>query len=266
MPRPAIEEWLPLWKVGGPAAIAVFAASLAIASYAIICIGPRNARGISALIVTAIVAAQRGRLLQFYAITWLAYVPGWMQATPLGQSMTDLFRRRGGLLTATWVVTAAIMLSGIVSVRPWNLRVPGDHVPGLGRHVVYPVGAVEYLRSVRFQGNLMTPFDWGAYASWKLYPAVKVSMDGRYEVAYPDAVSDGNRRIYLGEPGWENLLRADLADVVLVHNRLPLARHMPTANGWHRIYVDRAFALYARSGLSLPQVDRSHFADEGTFP
>jgi hypothetical protein len=266
MPRPDVDEWLPLWKAGNPADLAVFVATLSITVYAIVRIGPRNARGMLSLAVTAIVGAQRSRLLEFYAIIWLAYVPGWVQATPLGESMTTMFRRRGGLMVAIWGVTAALLLAHTAASHPWQLRVPGGSVPALGKHIDYPVGAAEYLRSVGFKGNVMTPFDWGAYISWRLHPAVKVSMDGRYEVAYPDAAVVANYRLYMGDSDWEVLLKADPADIVLVHNRLPLARLMPGVDGWRRVYCDRTFALYARSGLAMPAVDRSDFVIDGTFP
>jgi hypothetical protein len=266
MPRPDIDEWLPLWKEGDATDLAIFAGTLAIAVYAIAWIGPREARGILPLAVTAVVGAQRSRLVDFYAIIWLAYVPGWVRATPLGESMAAMFRRRGGLMAAFWGATAVLLLAQTGGLHPWELRVPAGSSPVPGKHLDYPVGAAEYLRSVGFQGNVMTPFDWGAYISWKLYPAVKVSMDGRYEVAYPDAVADASFRLYKGEPGWEGLLKADHADIVLVHNQLPLARLMPGVAGWHRVYRDRTFALFARSGLALPQVDRSDPVADGTFP
>ena len=270
MNRPHVDEWLPIWRTSNPTKLALFVASLTIAAYAVASAGVRRASGVLALAFTALSGAQRSRLLAFYAIIWLAYVPGWLQGTTLGVAMVEVFRRRGAILAAVWSVATVAFLTMDLALRPWELLVPGGPIPGLGSHVDYPVGAVEYLKEAGFRGNMMVPFDWGAYVSWKLAPAVKVGMDGRYEVAYPDRVVDANYRLYMGEPGWDAVLAADPTDLVLIPNRLPLARLIPTAAaGWRRVYADRAFTVYARPGLaSLPVVDRSRSNREflGTFP
>jgi hypothetical protein len=46
----------------------------------------------------------------------------------------------------------------------------------------------DYLEESKFHGNLLTPFELGAFVSWKMYPDVHVSLDARFEVAYPHQV------------------------------------------------------------------------------
>jgi hypothetical protein len=111
----------------------------------------------------------------------------------------------------------------------------------------------------------MVPFAQGAYVSWKLFPAVKVSVDGRYEVAYSNELVDRMFRFYAAEPGWEETLKAYPTDLVLVSRRAPLARVIQES-GWRKAYEDREFELYARPGLNLPFSDRTSQSFTGVFP
>ena len=98
----------------------------------------------------------------------------------------------------------------------------------------------------------MTPFDWGGYVSWKLFPAVKVSLDGRYEVAYPAWLEDESYRFYVAEDGWRDVLTKYPTDLVLAPTALPIAHSLASAGDWRRVYGDGIFELFARPGLRLP--------------
>jgi len=52
----------------------------------------------------------------------------------------------------------------------------------------YPTQAADFIRRNRIRGNTAVPFDWGEYFIWKLYPKVRVSIDGRFTTAYPSEV------------------------------------------------------------------------------
>jgi hypothetical protein len=140
--------------------------------------------------------------------------------------------------------------------RIWELEVPQP---------LYPVGAVEYLGKEKFHGNLMVPFRIGAYVSWKLYPAVKVSVDSRYEVAYPDAVVKRVFDFYDAAPGWHATLTEWPTDAVLIPRNMPVAQFMAFA-GWTRVYTDTQFEMYVRPGIAMPVVDMSAMAFHGAFP
>ena len=55
---------------------------------------------------------------------------------------------------------------------------------------------VDILALAGAKGNAATPFAWGSYVSWRLYPNIKISMDGRYETAYPESTFDLNNAFY----------------------------------------------------------------------
>ena len=59
-----------------------------------------------------------------------------------------------------------------------------------------PVGAVAFMRGNGLTGNLYLPLWWGSYATWELYPGVRVSMDGRNDTAYPVELVGENLLFY----------------------------------------------------------------------
>lgn len=259
MSRPHIQEWRPVWVYGLWWA-AIFVVAVAIAVYAVAKIGIRRAPGVLMVIATAIEAALHSKLIPLFAIAWISHVPAYLQRTPLGGWITKFSQRRFAFLLSVWLSVAAIYLADAVRWHFWQLR-----VPQAAATYAYPVGAVEYLNAQRFSGNLMVPFAQGAYVSWKLFPAVKVSIDGRYEVAYTDELVDRMFRFYAAEPGWEETLKAYPTDLVLVPRVTPLARVIQES-GWHRAYEDGEFELYARPGLNLPFSDRTSQPFTGVFP
>ena len=75
----------------------------------------------------------------------------------------------------------------------------------------------------------MVPFETGAFVSWKLYPAVKVSCDGRYEVAYPPAQVQELWDFYASQRDWQQILRRYPPDVVLVPRPNPWSICWPSS-------------------------------------
>ena len=254
MPRPELGEWWPVWT-GGPVYVALFWITLAIAGYAVVKLGLRASRG--ALILAALAAGTilHIRVVPLYAVAWAAYVPAWVSAMPAGQWSARLFRKREAV-SAVCVIATMFFVVSLAVTGAWRLTVPGE---------MFPVGAVQYLREQGFHGNVMTPFEQGAYVSWRLFPAVKVSVDSRYDIAFPPAVVDESFRFYKAEPGWREMLTKYPTDLVLTLRKAALARRMPDT-GWKCVYADPWFEIYSRPGLDLPVREGSTGARWGTFP
>ena len=166
------------------------------------------------------------------------------------------------LFQAAWMIVAMYFLNVAITYRPWILEVPGK---GNVNEVVYPTGAVQYLADQRFRGNVMVPFEYGAYVSWKLYPAVRVAVDSRYEVAYPSEWVEEVFRFYRADTGWRQTLAGHPTDVILLRPTDALARAIALVP-WHRVYVDRSYSIYARPGLNLPPVDYHDRVFAARFP
>jgi hypothetical protein len=115
----------------------------------------------------------------------------------------------------------------------------------------------------------MVPFAVGGFVSWKLHPEVKVSIDSRYEAAYPPGAVEENLLFYSGGEGWRSILDRYPTDAVLVPARSPLDRLMEEQNlPWDRVYRDDGYSIFARSEIAprLPVVDRTGEPIRATFP
>ena len=254
MARPEITEWYGI-QVLGPGQQVLFWLTVAIAAMAIWKRGWRASGG--ALIVAAMAGGTilHARMIPFYAVAWAAYVPAYVSTTPMGAFIRGLFRHR---LAATAAATMLTMFFVVMffEARVYELVVPTDR---------FPVGAVRYLKELRFHGNVMTYFEHGAYVSWWMYPAVKVSMDSRYDVAFPPAAVDESFAFFEAGAGWRQTLEKYPTDLVLAPNSAPVAKLLGGA-GWNLVYRDRSFGVYARPGLQLPVRDDSQRDFPSSFP
>lgn len=260
--RPHVAEWAPLWN--NPGEFVLFAAAAGLAAYAARCTGVRNAVGIEMLLAAAAESLLHARMTVFFAILWTSFVPGWIEKTPVGAAIRGIVREKRALVAVVFAAILAASLARVASARPWILRVPSEPTgePGVP---YYPVGAATFLAERGFRGNLMTPFDWGGYLSYKLGPDVKVSLDGRYEVAYSPDLELESHSFYMARPGWESVLAKYPTDLLLVPRALPLADRLPGKTGWRLLYEDDAFLVFARPGHELPPPSRGALAIEA-FP
>jgi hypothetical protein len=255
MARPYAPEWGPISGLGSTLTIG-FTAAILLAMYAVAAAGLRQTAGILPLSATALEAALHRKLLPFFAVAWLCYVPSYLQRTRAGDWFLQFAQKRSRFLLGAWIAFACVCLAASIRQEPWRLNVPQP---------IYPVGPVEYLARQRFSGNLLVPFRLGSYVSWKLFPAVKVSLDSRYEVAYPDRVMEMVSNFYEARPGWQAALDDYPTDGILVPLDAPVWKEMQ-ATGWIRTYADKQFELYVRSGITLPFEDRSSASFSGVFP
>lgn len=268
LPRTGITEWQPVWAYSTPVFIC-YIVCIAAAAFCLVAAAWRH-RGVpfgaAIVVTTAILAAMHVKLVPVFAIAFICLVPGWLAATPARRFTSWLHREWGDLLPIPWLIFLVLMVYGLASnsgTSPWRLTVPGRSESDSRRP--YPVGAVDYLRSREFTGNLMTTFEHGAYCMWKLYPRIKVSLDGRYELVYTQQLVDRTRDFYAARPGWQAMLRDYPTDVTLIPARAKVARVM-AESGWERVYSDSEYELWARPGLQLPHVHRSEPPPDGVFP
>jgi hypothetical protein len=268
--RPYVAEWAPIWQVSLPCQQVMFAGSLLLLSYAVISRGPRNCRGLVIVLVTAFLAALHIRLLPFYALAWFVCLPGYLEPTRLAEATANVWTRWEMVILAAWLAACAMAVTQAATVKPWLLFVPGYQIswmPSSVQKIIYPVGPVSYLKQCGFRGNLMTHFNDGSYVMWKMHPRVKVSMDGRYEVAYPPWLAEENQGLYATAQDWRRVLDRYATDAVLIPKWSALESVLKGSD-WPRVYQDDGFAVYTRPGAApaLPQADRSRQKILGEFP
>lgn len=258
MDRGLIAEWRPLLEAP-PASVATVALAMTIAIYAVAKAGLQRAIGWPLLLAAAYEAVRHERHVSLFALVWFTQVPPLVSATRLGVVLERLYAR------ARVPVLALLFLAGatlILREKPWRARIPGI----AGEHV-FAVGPVQRLAELRFHGNVLVPFNTGAYVLWKLHPEVRVSIDSRYEVAYPHAALVDHLDFYRATPRWRAVLAGmPGADLVLAERSMPVAPLLAREPGWSVVYDDDAWLVFARPGLTLPYQDRRGAWIEGTFP
>ncbi len=249
MPRPLILEWQPIWFTYDPlTTLLTFGCSVLMIGYAAKQRRWDRLRGWLFCLLAAYMALKHIRHGSIYAVVWLAMVPAWITPTPFGRSLIRFVNntRQRWLQSSALAIAASL---GFAFYQPfYRATVPDDVAPS---SYGFPKGAVDYLESHQAHGNVMTPFHCGAYVSWRLYPAVKVSLDGRYEVAYQPQVMEQHRSFYEAAPGWQDTLTAYQHDFVIVPKDAAVysalrSRTVPAAGSWSCIYEDDYFALFSR--------------------
>jgi hypothetical protein len=260
MARPYIGEWQPV--AFDFRSLLGFKALVVLAALTFLATPRRQWRGVIVLAVAATVAFRHNRHLSFFAIASVAYLSP--QMTPLlGRAMGTLRDRlaRWPVLTE---VLVAVMLGGLalgavhqLRQTSWRLTVPASF---------YPVGAVEFIRVNHLAGNLATTFTWGEYALWKLYPMVKVSLDGRYETVYPERVLDDGFRLLYGLGGWWRMLEEYPTDMVLADKAYPMASVVREHPKWTAVYEDDVSVVYVSTAKRRASWIVPPRRDAGLFP
>jgi hypothetical protein len=195
----------------------------------------KNWAGLAVLAVTGWMGWRSRRHGPFLGAAALAYAGPYFQA---------VWRGRFELLPAAVFLYATIALWVAIRFLPGASLVP---LSPIGED---PVREVDILALAGAQGNAATPFAWGSYVSWRLYPNIKISMDGRYETTYPESTFEMNGAFYDHQGDWFRLCREFKVDYVILDLQTePLRAEELEAAGYALIWkTDNLSAL-----LCLPE-------------
>jgi hypothetical protein len=152
--------------------------------------------------------------------------------------------RPSGLRRAVRAGLAAggIALAGALApvARDWRDNVASD---------LFPVAAADFVAERYPTARLFNDFDWGGFLIFRLYPAVRVSIDGRTQVYGDDLLAAYTRTHYL-LPGWEASLRAASPDLVLWPAGGALAQVLRGSARWRVVYEDHVAVVFERVELA----------------
>lgn len=192
-------------------------------------------------------AVDSQRLLNFLLVTLCVYGAGPFRAV-VGIPVGRLGRSWQVALRHVSAAGAVLAVVALVALSVRNLRRFSDE--GLS-YEAYPVGAVEWLDRHGPGGRVLTHFNHGSYALWRLYPRYRVAVDGRYEETYPDqTVEMAALALQPLVPGHEEALAAVDPDFVVVPRRVLPQGEQAEAFGadWTVLYEDSSAVLIARPG------------------
>jgi hypothetical protein len=246
-PRPRIAEWgaMPIlgWDTFTGFRVA-FALTLVILAAAWTRLDPRQRRmtvpGLILLALTAWAALQHRRHAPFFSLAVAAVLPLYLQA--LLNAVPAGTRAR---LAPAFVLSLTLAATGLITLRL---------LPGLSTQVLAPVGLFpvrecDILARAGVSGNLATPRDWGSYAAWRLFPRIRISMDGRSEATFPESTALLNERFYNREgEEWDQLVRAHRVDFVVIdHRNMKLTPEDLASCGFEPVWNSKFSSLWAKT-------------------
>jgi hypothetical protein len=85
-------------------------------------------------------------------------------------------------------------------------------------------------------------------------------------VAYPDWRLEEDHAFFNAREDWPSVLTKYPTDIVLVPNRLNVAKELSGVANWRLVYRDSQFAMFARDKLALPMSETDADPPDGTFP
>jgi hypothetical protein len=211
-PRARITEWLPLPLWGNDPFIAfrlLFVIVLLLLAWTWRGTEKKSWPGLVMLMITAVLGWRSRRHAPFFAVTTLAFVAPFLATALAGWA--ERFRRRIQPAVAVAALHGAVAIYAAMAFLP---RASFEVLAPIGHD---PVREMDILSLAEVEGNLATPFGWGSYCAWRLHPRVKISMDGRYEAAFPESTFAMNNDFYDKRgTNWDRLLRDFDVDFVLL--------------------------------------------------
>jgi hypothetical protein len=120
---------------------------------------------------------------------------------------------------------------------------------------LFPEHAVAFLQSHPPEGPIFNHYDWGGYLIWKLYPSVRVFIDGRADV-YGESFLHQFTETYQFKDDWRRNLQRWNIQTVLIPANSPLATGLRSAPDWRVSYQDAQAIILTRASAensaSLP--------------
>ena len=206
-PRARITEWRPLplfaWDEFEGFRL-LFVLTLAVVIWGWKGLARRNYHGLAILVLTAAMGWRSKRHGPFFAVTALAF------AGPYYAAVAAKIWSKFDSLRTVGVIYAGLAFYAALQVLPQSSLQP---LAPIGED---PVRETDILSRAGVKGNLACPFNWGCYLTWRLYPNIKVSMDGRYETTYPESTFDLNAAFFDHQGDWLKLCRDYRVDFVIL--------------------------------------------------
>ncbi len=176
-----------------------------------------------------------------YGTLWIGFVPSWLSPTPLGRQCV-----RWGMQSRQFLLRGAFLLTIVAMVFSLYHRAFSITVPSSLQESPHCYPWPLWISREREESRKhLVPFHAGSYVSWRLFPAMRVSVDGRYEVAYQEEVLPNHNVFFRAEPGWENVIERYRPDYLLVPSQSPVMHALQQSDSqWRILYQDTSYCLF----------------------
>jgi hypothetical protein len=243
--RPEIIEWQPIYVPGWPF-VALWLIALTIMALGVV-LGGREKLRLERLVVGVALAAASlrvARLLAFFGLaTVFLFAPLICEAYQRRRAARQFGNSpllRVGFAGVAFAV--GVFTIGIVYDNLWQVRLDAASLP--------EPEAVALLNQQPAGKRILVWFNWGEYAIWHLSPRMQVSIDGRRETVYSDALQTRHFDFYFDRRDGATLPSDLQADYIWVPRILPAVRRLRTESNWIPIYEGDQSVIFERSDLS----------------
>lgn len=206
------------------------------------------------LLTTLILAVQHIKLIPFAIISMVCFLYDDFY-TAFNTLTRNLFNRIS--MVKDTIVYGIILSFALVNINAKAFQ----PLVSLRR---FPSKSIEFIKINKINGNLLTNFGFGSYASYKLYPNNKIFMDGRYEEVYFDDMVPMLQRFYRVKPGWQDVLKKFPPDVMIIEKFYPIYQTLCERKEWKLIFDDNFFGVFvsaknAKKLYKQPESDLEYY-------
>ena len=226
--RPGIFDWLPLLQL--PSLLVIAAAMVAVTAIVALAKAGRGADPAYTLIVVALAVGtlRIGRIDAFFALAVVMLLGPYLGRTRAARWAVP--RRAAPQASRRALVLAVTLALGFATAAAARSNLQCIDVTGEPEPE-----ATTFIARHAPRADVLTFFGWGEYALWHLGPGVKISMDGRRETVYSDALFQDHVRLYEDEPNATALVRRLKPDLIWLPADKPVVATLER-EGWHAVF------------------------------
>ena len=169
-----------------------------------------------------------------------------------------------GFLLAPYALSNAVVRTQPLrrTLREWRaaaivyLSIASLSVTLLGRRVTMDGSwlpepeAAAYVWTHHLQGKMFTWFNYGEYAIWHFWPAIRVSIDGRRETVFSEELRASHRAIYDNTPAAVDEIGRLNPDYVWLPRDLPVLQQLE-AMGWVPLFQGARSTILGHPGATM---------------
>mgnify|MGYP000185609570 CR=1 FL=1 len=141
-----------------------------------------------------------------------------------------------------WAIGVVALL---ISLQANGTRLDARGSGNVFTEPTFPVNAVNFLERNLPQGKVFNEYTWGGYLEFRLFPSVRVFIDGNNDF-FGEALVREYLDIINARDGWqENLARYDVRWVIVPPERA-IAKELARSAEWQEIYRDKSAVIWVK--------------------
>jgi hypothetical protein len=222
---------------------------LILATFAMVSLQPASIRLRDLLLLTvSLFAALRSiRLIPLFVLIAIPLiskqVAKWLRARPSNSPPRDRLNFPARQVLNLCLIVGMALFAGLHTARVIRQQ-PQSEAEN------FPEAAVAFLQTHAPVGRVFNSYDWGGYLVWRLYPAVRVFIDGRADL-YGDQFLHEFADTYGFKDGWRQTLERWNIQTVVVPVDSALATGLRNAPGWSVAFNDSHAIVLTRSPIAI---------------